>query len=416
MTDDADSVRMHADRARAAGAVVRAQSLEARASWLSESAARLGPSKALGEEAREVLLKSTGLSGAMIDWCLRTTLQTVEREALVRLGEAARAEAGDDVEPLSLLSLVLAGNVFTTPVRAVVVPLLLGAPVLAKTSSKETHFAWLLCRALRSANEELGEALQVVAFGRDERGPQRALVEHAAAVGVYGGDDAVAAVGALAARAVPVVAHGHGLSTAFVSRIAATATEAARQLAIDVAAYDQRGCLSPSVVYVEGDRDEAERFAASLSAELEAVERRLPRGPLPDAVAAAQVQWRGLAAVDGTLLRGTTHSVAVQPLGPPRWSPGYRNVAVVPVGGLEDAVESMATFSSHLKCVGCDETNLTELASALRAYSTFHAYVTPVGTMQTPALDAPQDGHPIWQGLLEKRGQSRFPKGQDPKR
>lgn len=401
MTDDAASVRLHADRALAVGQALRRQSLETRAASLASAAALLSGNSNLGREARDLLPESTGLSHAMVDWALRTTLDTVERDSLLALARAAFDDGEVGAEPLSLLSLVLAGNVFTAPTRAVVVPLLLGVPIVVKTSTKETHFASLLRRALCAVDGTLGEALQVVCFARGERGQEQALVERAEAVGIYGGDDAVSAIVALVARKIPVVPHGHGVSVGFVGAKHTASIEVASRLALDVAAYDQRGCLSPSVVYVEGDQRDAEGFAASLSAELESIEQTLPRGPLPDAIASAQVQWRGLAMVDGVLRRGTTHSVAVRPPGLPRWSPGYRNVAVVPVETLEGAIASMDTFSQHLKCVGVDDASIPRIEAALRARRTWQAYATPFGTMQTPALDAPQDGEPIWKGLLK---------------
>ena len=65
-----------------------------------------------------------------------------------------------NAEPISSLSVVLAGNLFTATVRAVFVPLLLGIPVTVKASSRETLFPRMLRDALLHEDPELGRAVE----------------------------------------------------------------------------------------------------------------------------------------------------------------------------------------------------------------------------------------------------------------
>jgi hypothetical protein len=173
-------------------------------------------------------------------------------------------------------------------------------------------------------------------------------------------------------------------------------------LSLDICAYDQRGCLSPQVVFVEeGHGCSANVFAERLAAEgLEAVSTALPRGRLPVSIGAAQAQWRGLAEIEGTLITGETHAVAVRPAQPVRWSPGYRNVTVSPVRGLDEAMQALEPLGESLKCVGADSVSLDEIQARLTQSAGLHAYACTLGRMQIPGLDAPADGGPIWHGLL----------------
>ena len=406
MADEPSVIRKRAKAVLEAGGMLRSRSIEERAQWLAASAKALGDDTPLGREACETLPKETGLSDAMVAWALRTTLDTVHRDALLGVAEEAFAIGGRRPDPISFLSVVLAGNVFTASVRGIVVPLLFGVPVLVKASSNETRFPSLMREALRRSDAELGLAMDMVVFPGGDIDRETALLELAEAVGVYGTDETVRTIEQRIDKRIPVIAHGHGVSVVYCSArslAAESIDDTTARMALDLAAYDQRGCLSPQVIYVkETLRTPAESLVARLSEALEAVAETLPRGPLPEAVGVAQTQWRGLAEVEGTLVRGRAHALAINRSSAIRWSPGYRNVTVVPVRSLDDAFDSMTAFVAHIKCVGTDAWTLRELDTRFAESASWKAYVTEIGTMQTPALGAPADGRPIWEGLFRR--------------
>jgi hypothetical protein len=311
-------------------------------------------------------------------------------------------EAGGD--PISSLSIVLAGNLFTAVVRAVVVPLLLGIPVTVKASSRETLFPQMLHDALRSCDAELGAAMRLVNFTGGDLESEGSLFAGVEATAVYGGDDTIAAI-TRRHRDANLIAHGHGVSAAYCGPEALHGdriSETIASLALDVCAYDQRGCLSPQVVYVVADSKKsastfAERFATD---GLERLGRDLPRGPLPPEVGAAQAQWRGVAEVEGALIDGDTYGIAIGTPATLRWSPGYRNVTIVPVHDRSEALRAMTPLGATLKCIGSDPASSVALRAELDRNERLTAYVCPLGSMQTPGLDAPADGKPIWHGLL----------------
>jgi hypothetical protein len=366
--------------------------------WLEDAMhGLLDPSRT----TRDALAEMTGLSEPMVDWGLRTTLETARKDNLQALAHDAMAVR---TEPIEMLALVLAGNVFTAAMRAVVVPLLLGVPVLGKTSSAETLFPTMIRDALRRVDAELGSAFDLVSFHGGDSNRERALIESAEAVAVYGGDDTVRAIRERH-RDRRLIAHGHGVSVAFCGPASLRPdrlSETVRALSLDICAYDQRGCLSPQLVVVEETPAcSARRFAQMLANEgLDALSQTLPRGPLPLEIGVAQAQWRGLVEVEGDLWIGRDFAVALVPAHAFRWSPCYRNISVVPVRRLEDAMEMLSSFGSNLKCVGADPISLPIVDASLEANRELEAYATKLGTMQTPALDAPADGKPVWHGLF----------------
>jgi hypothetical protein len=406
MADDAATVERRARAVRVAGELLRERTTEAHARWLTAASKAFAADTPIGREARRLLPEATGLSGPMVDWALRTTFDTVDREALLAVArEAGRSSRARGADPISLLGLILAGNVFTASVRGIVVPLLLGVPVLAKASSRDTLFPRLMRQALREADPSLGAAMDLVVFpGGRGRDCENALFSLAETIGVYGADETIAAVRHRIGRGTTLVAHGHGVSAAFCGARALESdaiAETTERIALDIAAYDQRGCLSPQAVYVE--RTEARSttdFVSRLSQALSTVSKSLPRGALPNGIGAAQTQWRGLAEVEGTLVRGAAHALAHAANGRIRWSPGYRNATVVEVEGLDRALEAMGEYAAHLKCIGADRWTLPSLRNRLSGDAPWTAYATEIGTMQTPALGAPADGRPVWEGLF----------------
>lgn len=369
-----------------------------RAAWLDE-AARLLESRV--EESVSALAEETGLSEPMVRWGSTTTLETFTAENLRALSDRATGEGG---EPCSLLAVVLAGNLFTASIRGLGVPLLLGVPVLAKASSADSGFVRSWVSSLRRADPTLGAAADVVVFSGGDLAFESALTDHASALAVYGSD---ATVSALRSRHVdlPVIAHGHGISAGYCSSRALQPDrieETLSGVALDVCAYDQRGCLSPQVVYVEPSEEASPaQFAEQLAERLGQMNETLPRGPLPLEIGAAQAQWRGLAEIEGDLFTGATYAVAVSGLDEVHWSPGYRNVTVVPVRDVGEAVRALRPLGPALKCVGVDEAGEATLVGPLAELG-LHAYTTPLGRMQTPAVDAPADGEPVWHGLLRQ--------------
>jgi hypothetical protein len=401
VTDDASVVRARAASVLEAGEALRASTLEERAHWLSQAARTLARQ---AEDGRDALSSTTGLSIPMVEWAVRTTLDTMTGDEMRGLAQSAQKGTDRAPDPIAMLSVVLAGNVFTASVRGIVVPLLFGVPALVKASSSETLFPAMLCDALRSADSRLGAAMSVVMFPGGDVEREAALIDSAEAVSVYGGD---ATVEAMAARLgnTPLIAHGHGVSVAYCGNHAieeAHIGHTISSLSLNICAYDQRGCLSPQLVYVEESSElSVMGFAKRLAKEgLTPLSRTLPRGPLPVSVGAAQAQWRGVAEVEGSLVRGDTYAVSVRESQPIRWSPGFRNVTVTPVRALDEALQAMRPIGSNLKCVGADSASIPELEARLASSPTLSAYACTIGTMQTPSLDAPADGHPIWHGLF----------------
>src|SRR5690606_28961374 len=102
----------------------------------------------------------------------------------------------------------------------------------------------------------------------------------------YGDDNTLAAIARKLPSGVQFHGHGSGLGLAIFRESAALRTaeieRAARALSFDICAFDQRGCLSPRILLVDGSRAFAESVCDALVTELDLPEKEIPRGPLSD--------------------------------------------------------------------------------------------------------------------------------------
>lgn len=406
MNPDTGELQAIAQRLWEQGPSLQAAGTERRARSLGETFTRLAdPDHEVGRTLRQTLLRTTGLSPQGIDWGLRTAIAPLRASTLLRMAQSIPAPAPNfrPSRPGRMLAVILSGNVFTAPARALAYPLLLGWPVMAKASSADGAFASAFARTLESVDAPLASALSVVTFTGGDAAAEGVLLQQADAVSVYGSDHTLNEVRSRVPATAGFIGHGHGLGAVWVGAQALSdeqdAARAAANCALDIAAYDQRGCLSPHAVWVEqGCAVDAQRFGKLLFDALAEQAVSMPRGALPVQAGAAQLQWRGVAATRGTLHEGEGYAVAVEENGSLRLSPGYRNAQVLSAPSLDAFCRAMSPLGVHLKALGVAGQDMAQLAERLPA-STAPA-LGPVGHMQTPAPDSPADGQPWWHGLL----------------
>lgn len=403
----AEEVRGAVERASAAGDALRRASDEDIAGAL-ERTFRAFESRTsyLGREARSLLETSSRLSGPMVEWALGASLDRVQRATLLELARTRPSLGPDALSPRALHVVVLSANVFTACVEPIICSLLGRVPLVAKASSRDDVLARLIALAWRDAAPHLGDAFTAVTFPGGSEAQEHLLFGAADAVTVYGHDSTVEAVCERLRPETALVPRGTGLGAAFVGRDALRAKDLAATLtavALDVAAYDQRGCLSPHSVFVEvggetSPREFAEQLASTALAELRVT---LPRGPLSADEGASQMQWRGVAAVRGGLFEGDGYAVSFEGPAEARLSPGFRNVQVVETADVQSFMRSVRPFGRHLKALGVAGVDAGNVAATLP--DGIAPRVTASGSMQTPPLDAFADGGSRWDGLFAAR-------------
>lgn len=272
------------------------------------------------------------------------------------------------IAPRTILH-VLSGNTPHAALQSMLRGLLLGAHNLVKFPSsglgRLEHFGDLLPPALAAKLEcsrQIGEGWR----------------ERAEAWVVFGSDATIAEFRALCPPEIVFQAHGHRISLGIV--LADPGLESCALAARDISLFEQQGCLSPQVFFVEGD---AECYAANLAREMERYALVHPAPDLPTAVLAevanARAEWEFRASGDRAVKvwKGNGWTVVLD--GNPDFpvSPLNRFVFVKPrTAGLE---EFLTKGGRHLGALGlwpCTPENAARFSRA------GFSRICPLGRMQ----------------------------------
>lgn len=306
-----------------------------------------------------------------------------------------------------LIGQISAGVIPNSTLLTIILGLLVRSAQVVKCASGLKFLPRLFAHSLYEAAPKLGACLEVVEWPGGEESLETVLFQEADCVVCSGSDETLTAVRQRLPGNVRFLGYGHRVSFGFVSvealsssRLAAIAEKAAE----DVAAWNQLGCLSPHVFYVEhGGRISAEQFAEALAGELQRLEKTQPRGSVSSDQAATIATLRSfyeLRAANSleTKLWFSRESTA--------WTVIYevnslfqasclnRFIYVKGVANLRQALEGADAIRDHVSTVGlaATGTRAETLAKELAGWGATR--ICPIGQMQKPPLTWRHDGRP----------------------
>jgi hypothetical protein len=292
-------------------------------------------------------------------------------------------------------------------VTSIVRSLLVKAGTVGKAAIGEPLLAALFARGVAEADRELGACLAVTYWPGGDEAMERAALDEADLVVVYGGADAVSAIRSRTPAAARFLGYGPRVSFAAVAREALTASgarELARAAALDASTFDQQGCVSPHLVYAEeGGEVGPEAWAALVAEEMAAAEAELPRGTLSPGESSAIRQLRAEAEF---LEAGTSGVHLYAPADGTAWTvvfdprPGFaasclnRVVRVRAVASLDEVAAEVEPYRAVLQTVGvaAPAERRLELATALARLGA--SRFTDLGRMAWPPPWWHHDGRP----------------------
>jgi Acyl-CoA reductase (LuxC) len=187
--------------------------------------------------------------------------------------ELALGYAAGNVPGTALLIALLAGSANFAHQNGAAAP-----AILVRNSRHEPLFAPWVLSAVEAVDPELVASTAVMLWDYQDAALQGELMRSAGLLIAAAGDEAIAALDALRSRHAPECRfhrHGHKVSFAV---IAQPTPEAARLAALDSSLWDQNGCLSARIHFVEGD---AAAYAGELASQMRALAGELPRGTTP---------------------------------------------------------------------------------------------------------------------------------------
>lgn len=400
----------------------------------------LDPRDVYRQQLERLLPQATGFDAEMVRLNLNAYLQTFRGLQLHRFvaEDFANPKMLDEFQPRTqggwarafgpeLLVHVWAGNVPALPMWSFVSGLLVKTGSIGKVSSAEPVFATLFARLLAEVEPRWADCFAVVwwpsgalaqTHNNAEHAPdsaetfatERTAFALADVVLAYGSNAALQAMQAHVPVTTRFLPHGHKLSFGMVSAAALSVHKApsvARQAALDVVRYDQQGCYSPHVFYVQrGALVSPQDFAQHLANALAGLQHKLPRRALSLEEAAQAGAWReahefaslnddtqpphtvlGTGAGDGA----STVVFSDRPL-PLTAGPLNRHVLVVAVDTLDDVVPLIAPQRDYLQTVGLAAApeELLHLGSSLGQAGVTR--ICALGAMTSPEAGWHHDG------------------------
>ncbi len=325
------------------------------------------------------------------------------------LASVARAELPERREGAPLTTLILGGALPMPSLLSMLAPLVLRSPILAKPGSHDRVTPRLVARSLLETDALLGDCAAVIDVRSDDAACMEVLLESECVVAT-GSDETLDALRARMERPERLIEHGHRLSLAALGPEACGAALAAHAeaLALDVAHWDQLGCLSPIAVFAPAHARGA--VAEALASALARVEARMPRGRVDTRSAAAITSERAEAELraaggEDTQVHAsddTAWTVIAEDHAAVRPAPLHRFVRVFPADGAAALLDAVAPYAAHLAGLalagfGAEERALAERLRALGA-----TWICAPGRLQAPPLDWPRDGHRVLASLLPR--------------
>jgi len=389
--------RKHLLLARRTDEIVRALAEVARR-WLE-------PSNPWRQRAIEGMPKVAGFSPQMVERIIDLLFRELTGAKLAGLVDSELGKWKDKQTGPPLIGQVFSGNIPNPAVVSIVCALLVKSASFCKASSRDPLFPSLFLASLHELDPDLAGCVQLQRWKGGARDVEEALFREANLIVAFGDDSSLHALRKSLPTGKRFLGFGHKIGFAVVVRdapgdIAAAAAE-------DVSLYDQQGCLSPHLIYVEEDEPRTARaFAGRLADAMEQFARRVPRGKLSleESAAVARVRdayefraandprvgiWTSRDSDAWTVIYEDEPMFATSPLN-----------RVVFVKPLRDLEASVAHVRSYLHNVGlaCPASRWTEWETRLRGLGAVR--VCPLGEMQKPPLSVSEGIRPRLSDLI----------------
>ena len=332
------------------------------------------------------------------------------------LGSARRLDeftGGAMARGPQLLVHIAAGNIPNPTLTSLTLGLLTRAAQFVKCARGASFLPRLFAHSLYEADHKLGACLELAEWRGGDVTLEGPLFAAADCVTATGSDETLAAVRAQLPVNTRFLGYGQRVSLGFVARevlreetIAAMVARAAD----DVVAWDQNGCLSPHVFYVEERAAvESDQFAARLAAELMQREAAEPRGKISVAesadIASRRAMYETLAAHRGDVKiwssqNSTAWTVVFEHEVRFRFSPLNRFIFVKPVPEVAAALPGLDEVHGKVSTVGLAAPP-DKLQALARQFARWGATrICPLGQMQNPPLTWRHDGRPALGNLV----------------
>ena len=306
-----------------------------------------------------------------------------------------------------------AGSLPNPTLMSVILGVLTRSAQFVKCATGAAFLPRLFAHSLYDAEHKLGACLELAEWRGGNEQLEKVLFDEASCLTATGNDDTLAAIRRHLPPKVRFLGYSTRLSFAYVSHEVLSGLHARKiveRAARDVTAWNQLGCLSPHVIYVQsGGAVLPEKFAEMLAAIMAERELTEPRGEVPVETAAVIASRRSIYELRAAHSPDTRHwssqgstawTVVFET--DPRFQTSclHRFIYVKEVKDLEEALQSADPVRASVSTVGLavPEHKAQEMATELARWGATR--VCPLGQMQNPPLTWRHDGRPSLGDLI----------------
>jgi hypothetical protein len=345
------------------------------------------------ENLRALLIQELGQVGRLDSLSATDSEHAAQRAALANTPELLFHITGGIIPNPALVSIIFG--------------VLLRSAQFVKCARGASFLPRLFAHSLYDADAKLGACLEVAEWPGGTAHLESHLFNEADCVTATGSDETLARIRSQLPVRTRFLGYGHRVSFGYIAHEALSGfnpKKIATRAAADVVAWNQLGCLSPHVIYVEhGGNVTAEQFGEMLAGELARREETEPRGELPAQSAAAIASRRAFYEIRAAHSPETRHWASENSTAwtviyeaDPRFQLSCLNrfVYVKGVSDLTGALQSADSIRGKVSTVGlaATEDRAPALVTQLARWGVTR--VCPLGQMQDPPLLWRHDGRP----------------------
>ena len=312
-----------------------------------------------------------------------------------------------------LIAHITGGSIPNPVLTSIIFGLLTRSAQFVKCASGTSFVPRMFAHSIYEAEPKLGACLEIADWKGGNETLETALYSEINALTATGSDETLEAIRRRLPPKVRLIGYGDRVSFAFVAHEVLSGMNPHRiisRAACDIVAWNQLGCLSPHVIYVEtGGKISSEQFAEMLAKELDSIEQQQPRGPLSTEESAAIAYRRSFYEVRAahsldTKLWSSSGSTAWTVVfeNDPRFQMSCLNrfIYVKAVGNLRQALEGADDVRAKVSTVGiaATEDRAQKIANELAQWGATR--ICPLGQMQNPPLRWRHDGRPALGDLV----------------
>jgi len=301
-----------------------------------------------------------------------------------------------------------AGNIPNPALTSIIFGLLTRSAQFLKCASGSSFLPRLFAHSIYDADPKLGACLEIAEWRGGNVELESALFAEADCVTATGSDETLDEIRKRLPLHIRFLGYGHRVSFGFVAGEILSgprATKVVSAAADDVVAWNQLGCLSPHVIYVQpGGEISPERFAQLLADELERRETQEPRGEISAEESAVIASRRAIYEIRAAhspeatqhwcSRDSTAWTVVFEADARFQMSCLNRFIYVKTVPDLKALLESADAVRGKISTVGiaAPEETMIQWAAQLARWGVTR--VCPLGQMQNPPLTWRHDGRP----------------------